>query len=133
MTVLYPERDAAAIASALSARPHGRLVACLCAAWCRTCDEYLAALETLSARYPQDCFVWIDIETHADRLGEDLDIENFPTVLIQPVGGGAPLFYGTLLPHMALLDRLLKAGDAMPAPPADAPEVLDWLLSGAYP
>lgn len=133
MTVLFPERDAKAIAAALASHPQGRLVACLCAAWCRTCDEYMAAFATLSARYPQDCFVWIDVETHADRLGEDIDIENFPTVLIQPIQGGRPQFYGTLLPHMELLDRLLKAGHAMPAAPDDVPDVLDWLLAGTHP
>jgi thiol-disulfide isomerase/thioredoxin len=128
MTVYFPERDSAALRQALVARPRGRLVACLCAEWCGTCKAYLRGFATLASRYPDDCFVWIDIETHSDRLGEDIDIENFPTVLIQPVGGGAPQFYGTVLPHLEVLDRMLARGGAMPATASEFPQVLDWLL-----
>jgi thiol-disulfide isomerase/thioredoxin len=129
MTVYFPERDVAAIGEALSARPQGRLVACLCAEWCGTCRDYLVALTTLAARHPEDCFVWIDIETHADRLG-DIDIENFPTLLVQPVAGGDPQFYGTVLPHIEVLERMLTRGAAMPSAGSEVPEVLDWLLAG---
>ncbi len=129
MTVYFPERDAGAIADCLAARPQGRLVACLCAQWCGTCRDYLVALTALAERHPDDCFVWIDIETHADALG-DIDIENFPTVLVQPAAGGTPQFYGTLLPHIEVLERMLTRGAAMPAPAEDVPEVLDWLLGG---
>ncbi|GLC94657.1 thiol reductase thioredoxin [Cupriavidus sp. TA19] len=129
MTVYFPERDAAAIAECLAARPQGRLVACLCAQWCGTCRDYLKALAALAGRHPQDCFVWIDIETHADALG-DIDIENFPTLLVQPASGGAPQFYGTLLPHIEVLERMLTRGGAMPASAEEMPQVLDWLLAG---
>ncbi|CAG9173738.1 hypothetical protein LMG23992_02530 [Cupriavidus laharis] len=129
MTVYFPERDLAAIGAALSARPQGRLVACLCAQWCGTCRDYLQAFSALAARHPEDCYVWIDIETHADRLG-DIDIENFPTLLVQPVAGGPTQFYGTLLPHIEVLERMLARGMAMPAAQEDVPEVLEWLLSG---
>ncbi|MCY1286687.1 hypothetical protein D9M68_570370 [compost metagenome] len=130
MTVYFPERDAAAIAECLAAQPQGRLVACLCAQWCGTCRDYLKALEALAGRHPQDCFVWIDIETHADALG-DIDIENFPTLLVQPASGGAPpQFYGTLLPHIEVLERMLTRGGAMPASAEDVPQVLGWLLAG---
>ncbi|AQV96111.1 MULTISPECIES: thioredoxin family protein [Cupriavidus] len=129
MTVYFPERDAGAIAGCLAARPQGRLVACLCAQWCGTCRDYLVALTALAARHPDDCFVWIDIETHADALG-DVDIENFPTLLVQPASGGTPQFYGTLLPHIEVLERMLSRGAAMPASAEDIPQVLDWLLAG---
>ena len=128
MTVYFPEQDAAALRQALAARPAGRLVACLCADWCGTCKDYMSGFAALAARYPGDCFVWIDIETHADRLGEDIDIENFPTVLIQPVAGGDPHFYGTVLPHLELLERMLDRGASMPTAASEIPEVLDWLL-----
>lgn len=128
MTVYFPEQDPAAVRQALATRPQGRLVACLCADWCGTCKEYLDGFATLAARYPGDCFVWIDIETHSDYLGEDIDIENFPTVLIQPIAGGAPHFYGTVLPYLDVLDRMLARGQAMPAAASDIPEVLSWLL-----
>lgn len=128
MTVYFPERDASAIREALQDRPDGRLVVCLCAEWCGTCKEYEAGFAALAARHPADCFVWIDIETHADYLGEDVDVENFPTLLVQPVAGGAPDFYGTLLPHIEVLERMLVRGGTMPTPTADVPEVLEWLL-----
>ncbi|AOY92283.1 thiol reductase thioredoxin [Cupriavidus sp. USMAA2-4] len=127
MTVYLPERDADALAQALSDRPQGRLVACLCAAWCRTCGEYQAAFAAVAAQYPRDCFVWIDVETHADRLG-DLDIENFPTILVQPITGGAPQFYGTLLPHAEVLQRMLGRDVSMQGTAQELPDVLDWLL-----
>lgn len=128
MTVYFPERDPDALRQALTARPQGRLVACLCADWCGTCKDYLSGFAALAARHPGDCFVWIDIETHSDRLGEDIDIENFPTVLIQPVGGGDVHFYGTVLPHLEVLERMLDRGASMPAGASQIPEVLDWLL-----
>jgi hypothetical protein len=82
----------------------------------------------LAARYPDDCFVWIDIETHADRLGEDIDIENFPTVLIQPIAGGAPHFYGTVLPHLEVLDRMLARGSGDAGNGVGDSSSADWLL-----
>lgn len=130
MAVYFPEQDAAALRQALQALPQGRLVACLCAAWCGTCKDYLPGFAALAARYPGDCFVWIDVETHSDYLGEDIDIENFPTVLIQPIAGGAPQFYGTVLPHLDVLDRMLGRAGTMAGAAPDIPEVLPWLLAG---
>lgn len=130
MTVYFPEHDLPALAQALAQRPGGRLVACLCADWCGTCKEYLVAFRSLAERCPDDCFVWIDIETHADRLG-DIDVENFPTVLVQGVGAAEPQFYGTLLPHIETLERMLARGGAMHAAGAGAPDVLGWLAPGA--
>ncbi|MBY4897712.1 thioredoxin family protein [Cupriavidus sp. AU9028] len=130
MTVYFPERDGAAIAVALQSQSAGRLVACLCAAWCGTCNTYQAVWEQLASQHPGDCFVWIDIETHADALG-DIDIENFPTVMVQPIAGGPPDFYGTLLPHAATLQKLLEKGRAMPGDGDEAPDLLAWLNPSA--
>lgn len=89
------------------------IVACLCAAWCGTCTSYRATFEDLAARHPDMHFVWIDIEDQADVVGE-LDVENFPTLLIQRHDVVA--FFGTVLPDPALAERLLQAqlacGDA---------------------
>ena len=57
-------------------------VACLCAAWCRTCDDYQAAFAEVARAHAQARFVWIDIEEHSDVLGGDLDVENFPTLAL---------------------------------------------------
>ncbi len=82
------------------------IVACLCAAWCGTCGAYRAAFEELAARHPDKHFVWIDIEDQADVVG-DLDVDNFPTLLIQRHDVVA--FFGTVLPDPALAERLLQA------------------------
>ena len=82
------------------------IVACLCAAWCGTCGSYRAAFEELAARHPDKHFVWIDIEDQADVVG-DLDVDNFPTLLIQRRDVVA--FFGTVLPDATLAERLLAA------------------------
>jgi thioredoxin 1 len=93
-----------AIAQALSSDQW--IVACLCANWCNTCTAYRAAFEKLAGRHPDKHFVWIDIEDQADVVGE-LDVDNFPTLLIQR--GDTVAFFGTVLPDAALAERLLAA------------------------
>ena len=82
------------------------LVACLCAAWCGTCRDYQAGFHALAARFPTARFLWIDIEDDAD-LVDDYDVENFPTLLIQR--DDTVLFFGTMLPHLELLQRTLES------------------------
>ena len=84
------------------------LVACLCAAWCDTCTAYRTAFNQLAAQHPDKCFTWIDIEDCA-HLVEDIDIENFPTILIQHQDVVA--FLGTMLPDTAQLHRLINSLD----------------------
>jgi thiol-disulfide isomerase/thioredoxin len=84
----------------------GWIVACLCAAWCGTCTSYRAAFDGLAARHPDKTFVWIDVEDRADVVG-DLDVENFPTLLMQR--GDAVAFFGTMLPDAGVADRLIHA------------------------
>jgi thioredoxin 1 len=97
----------AAIAAALAGDRW--TVACLCAGWCGTCSSYRATFEQLAARHPDKQFVWIDIEDQADVVGE-LDVDNFPTLLIQRADTVA--FFGTVLPDPALAERLLAAQTA---------------------
>jgi thiol-disulfide isomerase/thioredoxin len=82
------------------------IVACLCAAWCGTCESYRATFDEVASRHPDKFFVWIDIEDHADVVG-DLDVENFPTLLIQHHELVA--FFGTMLPDAGLAHRLVLA------------------------
>ncbi|HEX8406772.1 MAG TPA: thioredoxin family protein [Duganella sp.] len=82
------------------------IVACLCAQWCGTCGTYRATFEDLAARHPDKTFVWIDIEDHADVVG-DLDVENFPTLLIQHHELVA--FFGTMLPDGGLAHRMVQS------------------------
>jgi protein-disulfide isomerase-like protein with CxxC motif len=82
------------------------IVACLCAAWCGTCGGYRAAFESVAARHPDKTFVWIDIEDQADVVG-DLDVDNFPTLLLQRDDTVA--FFGPMLPDAKLAERLVQA------------------------
>ncbi len=56
--------------------------------------------------HPDKRLVWIDIEDQADFIG-DIDVENFPTLLIQR--GDHVAFFGTVLPDIKLADRLIRA------------------------
>ena len=100
---LTPDNRAAVAAAVAGDR---WVIACLCAAWCGTCSGYRAVFDTLAARHPDKAFIWIDIEDQADVVG-DLDVENFPTLLIQRHDVVA--FFGTMLPDPALADRLVQA------------------------
>lgn len=84
----------------------GWTVACLCAAWCGTCSTYRATFEEIAARHPDKQFVWIDIEDQADLVG-DLDVENFPTLLLQR--GDTVAFFGTMVPDGGVAERLVQA------------------------
>lgn len=84
-------------------------VACLCAAWCNVCEAYRADFAALSDRHPETHFAWIDVEDNADLVG-DIDIENFPTMLIQR--GDIVAFYGTVLPDARIAERIFLAQQA---------------------
>ena len=78
---------------------------CLCAAWCGVCREFAAAFDALAAAHPEARLHWVDIEDQADWVN-DLDVENFPTLLLGV--GGTPVFYGTTLPHASVAERLIE-------------------------
>lgn len=82
------------------------VIACLCAAWCDTCRAYRQSFDQLAALHPDKHFVWIDVEDQADFIG-DIDVENFPTLLMQR--GDTVAFFGMVLPDVRLADRLLLA------------------------
>jgi thioredoxin-like negative regulator of GroEL len=109
MSSLYLDSDNRdQLAAALDGE--GWVVACLCAAWCGTCSSYRAGFEGLAERHPDTSFVWIDIEDQADVVG-DLDVENFPTLLLQR--GDRVAFFGTMLPDPKVAERLLQSQAAL--------------------
>jgi thiol-disulfide isomerase/thioredoxin len=106
-------------------------VACLCAAWCRTCESYREVFEAACAELPQAGLQvrWIDIEDEADLIG-DLDIETFPTLLVADDTGVR--FIGPLTPQPETLRRVLKAHLDDPhhsAVPAEVQELASRLRS----
>jgi thiol-disulfide isomerase/thioredoxin len=122
MPALNLDTDADRIAERLR-NPATLLVACLCAEWCGTCRDYRIAFDQLADAHPELCFAWIDIETHADQL-DDLDVENFPTLLIED--DHAVRFFGTVLPHAAIVERMLTDLSAVPGVP-HAPKLRNLL------
>lgn len=99
-------------------------VACLCAAWCRTCESYQQVFEAACAELPQAGLLvrWIDIEDEAELIG-DLDIETFPTLLI--ADAEHVRFAGPLTPQPETLRRVLRAHLADATPARVTPEVTE--------
>lgn len=86
-------------------------VACLCAAWCRTCDEYRPTFDGLAAEFGDRAgFVWVDIEDRADALG-DVDVVDFPTLLISR--GDEIRFFGPVLPQAGQARQLVARALAL--------------------
>ena len=104
------------------------VIACLCAAWCDTCRSYRDSFDRLAAQHPDKRFAWIDIEDQADLLG-DIDVENFPTLLMQRRDTVA--FFGTVLPDAKLADRLIqaqavKSDEELQQEASSSPERSEW-------
>jgi thiol-disulfide isomerase/thioredoxin len=82
------------------------LVACLCAAWCRTCDDYRPTFDALAQTFAHEArFVWVDIEDDEDALG-GIDVVDFPTLLIAQ--GDRVHFFGPVLPHAQTARQLVQ-------------------------
>jgi len=116
LTIQMPDDISAALPNSAQLQqrlgaPIEMLVACYCAAWCDTCGVYRERFDALASRHPEHAFVWIDIEDYPDLLGDE-DVENFPTLLIER--NGDLLFFGTMLPHIEQLERLIETLSANP-------------------
>jgi thioredoxin 1 len=99
------------------------LIACLCAAWCRTCDEYRPTFDALAAEFAGRArFAWVDIEDDEAALG-DVDVLDFPTLLV--ARGDAALFFGPVMPHAQTARQLIER-----AIDGALPVVVDEALSG---
>lgn len=92
-------------------------VVCLCAQWCRACNDYQAVFAGMATAvgecHPESRFVWLDVEDQADLVG-DLDIETFPTLLVGDDEGVR--FLGAVTPQPDVLSRLLEAMHQPDAP-----------------
>lgn len=90
-------------------------VVCLCAQWCRVCEEYRGRFEqvrlSVQQDHPSSQFVWVDVEDEADLL-DPLDIENFPTLLLAV--GNSPRFFGVITPQAQTLERLARSAASDP-------------------
>jgi len=104
---LLPDKDAGLIRRSL--QEGKRLVACLCADWCSSCQAWQADFSTLSKDFPDDCFVWVDIEDHPDLVTE-IDLETLPILLIQSVESAH--FLGPIQPRLSQVAKILTLNEA---------------------
>ncbi|PAT33448.1 thiol reductase thioredoxin [Vandammella animalimorsus] len=110
--------ESVAVAAADGAAAPLRLIG-LCAAWCGVCRQFEPIFAQLRRSHPQVHITWLDVEEPAvsDALGE-LDIDTFPTIALGR--GQQLLFWGSIVPQVAVLTRLLQEGAAMGGPHASA-------------
>lgn len=127
MPAFNPLIDSSVLPARLGQRA-GLVVACYCAAWCNTCAQYQKDFNALAEKWPEHTFVWIDIEESPELLGDE-DIETFPTVSIQ--NANANVFFGTLLPYIDHLDRLIGHTDGSTPEIKGGPPLLSRLLAPA--
>ncbi|HEX4329264.1 MAG TPA: thioredoxin [Burkholderiales bacterium] len=93
-----------------------RIITCLCAEWCRTCDGYRAVFDGLQAQFPGDRFVWLDVEDNA----VEVIVDTFPTLMVSR--GKTVQFFGPVLPHADHATRLLRSLEADAPASANAEE-----------
>lgn len=97
------------------------LVACLCAQWCGSCRDWQPVFERAAAEFAAAArFAWVDIEDHDEVLGDAIEVEHFPSLLI--ASGEDVLFFGPLEPQPGTLARVVQAAlDGTLAPLAPEP------------
>ena len=86
-------------------KPPAWRVHVLCAQWCGVCRDYRPFVDAHPAHGSVQ-WVWVDIETLGDILGE-LDVENFPTLLVTE--GAQTRFLGAITPQPEVAQRLLQS------------------------
>jgi thioredoxin 1 len=86
-------------------------VACLCAAWCGVCREWLPLFTEQARAHPHLRFAWVDVEDEDEAMG-DVDIETFPTLLV--ARGDEVLFLGPIPPSPTQFARMLSTLQAQP-------------------
>jgi thioredoxin 1 len=109
--------------SALADSSPPLLVSCLCAAWCRACEQYRATFDALAAEFEGRArFSWVDIEDDEAALG-DVDVVDFPTLLV--ARSDDVLFFGPVMPHAQTTRQLVER-----AASGELPVVTDEALRG---
>jgi hypothetical protein len=101
-------------------------VACLCAAWCGVCREWLPQFTEQARAHPGMRFAWVDVEDEDETMGE-VDIETFPTLLV--ARGDQVLYLAPIPPLTTQFTRLLARLRAQPRPDPGVPPEADALLA----
>jgi len=101
-------------------------VACLCAAWCGVCREWLPQFTAQARAHPHLRFAWVDVEDEDETMGE-VDIETFPTLLV--ARGDRVLYLAPIPPLGTQFTRLLARLQAQQSPDPGVPSEADELLA----
>ncbi len=88
-------------------------VACLCAAWCGVCRDFLPMFTEQARAHPHMRFAWVDVEDEDETMG-DVDIQTFPTLLV--ARGEQVLYLAPIPPLSSQFTRLLARLQAQPQP-----------------
>ncbi|WP_077315857.1 thioredoxin family protein [Basilea psittacipulmonis] len=126
MYIIDSEKSFQSFVDDIKAHEDKLVVVCFCAAWCRTCAKYEEDFSALSQEFKDVIFAWIDIEVFGDEILGDEEIENFPTILLQHQGKNA--FFGTMLPMISQLSRLIQSTTLPVTHPKEGPADLVKLL-----
>ncbi|MCV5555201.1 thioredoxin domain-containing protein, partial [Escherichia coli] len=89
----------------ISANNDNKLVVCLCADWCNSCNDWKNPLIALSEKYRNDFFIWMDIERHSDMVS-DVDLDTLPVLLVQK--NNDIIFLGAVVPRVNTIIPLLE-------------------------
>jgi thioredoxin 1 len=100
-------------------------VACLCAAWCGVCREWMPMFTAQARANPHMRFAWVDVEDEDETMG-DVDIETFPTLLV--ARGDEVMYLAPIPPLASQFTRLLARLQAQPRPDPGVPPEANALL-----
>ncbi|MDD8349507.1 hypothetical protein LAW87_22620 [Escherichia coli] len=103
--IYYPEDNIQQIGEFISANNDNKLVVCLCTDWCNNCNDWKNPLIALSEKYPNDFFIWMDIERHSDMVSE-VDLDTLPVLLVQK--NNDIIFLGAVVPRVNTIIPLLE-------------------------
>ncbi len=116
-----PEKDIRLISKMLSEGQ--RLVVCFCADWCSSCHTWQDSFSRLAQQYPEECFVWLDIDKHPDMVA-DIDLETLPVMLVQDEE--RIYFLGTIKSESLIVEKILQSQSLVMN--VRSPGVRDYLL-----
>lgn len=81
------------------------LVVCLCASWCSSCQGLKEEFALIEAHLPSPLLIWLDIDEDEALIPADLDITQFPTLLVAEANGDV-VFFGPAKPRLSTLVSL---------------------------
>ncbi|EJH7015835.1 hypothetical protein NFT50_004404 [Salmonella enterica] len=108
--IYLPEENIHQIGTFFHTNKKNKLIVCLCADWCNNCNEWKDGFTSLSEQYPDDFFIWLDIEQYPDMVSS-IDLDILPVLLVQK--NNDILFLGAIQPRVDAVIPLLNTESAV--------------------